>query len=131
MANKYINVKVKTNPNIEQSIIEISNFNSDIVNKSFVLYNYMNYSPCVYIYKNVTNNKIYDIVNFLFEDDFLSSLCKSSKYLYTPVIASEKIREVLSVDENWEHDGYVKITGREGFIGLEGSCEVYSEVSIE
>ena len=88
---------------------QISNFNSDIVNKSFVLYNYMNYSPCVYIYKNVTNNKIYDVVNFLFEDDFLSSAYKASDFLYSPVINSEKFREVLSVDDNWEHDGYVKI----------------------
>gem|GEM_PF-5310708 len=36
MANKYINVKVKTNPNIEQSIIEISNFNSANIKETTV-----------------------------------------------------------------------------------------------
>jgi hypothetical protein len=79
-----------------------------IEGKSFVIQNRIHISPCVFVYKKVTNNKIYDVVNALLEEDALSRVVPKVNNIYSPVVDSKKIRESLEVDENWEHNGLLK-----------------------
>ncbi len=80
----------------------------NVEDKFFVIYNQIYLSPCIYIYKKVTNNKVYDVVNSLLEDDTLAQVLKVNNF-YSPVADSKKIRENLEVDENWQHKGLLWI----------------------
>ncbi len=65
------------------------------------------------MYKKITNDKIYDLANYLVsESTYL--MVTTNKPFYSPVFNMDKTREVLSVDNNWEYSGIFKINADRG-----------------
>lgn len=92
---------------------EVSNLKDKLLNTSFVVNDtIMYYSPCVYMYKKVTNDKIYDVFNQILSDSYFK-LIISTFNIYSPVIDTEKTRNCMEVNENWEHNGLLKAQVRE------------------
>ncbi len=89
-------------------------FREDIFKKTFVIDpEPIFYSPCFYMYKKITNDKIYDLANYLVsESTYL--MVTTNKPFYSPVFNMDKTREVLSVDNNWEYSGIFKMNADRG-----------------
>ncbi len=85
-------------------------FNADILSKTFVVsYGIFN-SPCVFMHKKITNKRIYDVFNKLIDESQYIVATIEKTHGYSPVQNTEKIREILEVDDNWEYNGeYINI----------------------
>lgn len=92
---------------------DFSKLKDNILNTSFIVDSDYTYrSPCAYMYKKVTNDKIYDVFNQILDESYFN-LINSSSNIYAPVLDTEKIKEYMEVDENWEHTGLLKAQVRE------------------
>lgn len=93
----------------------ISKLQDDIMNSTLVLdIGVTFYSPCAYLYKKVTNDKIYDVFNQILEIDYYKAVNPTySRGAFFAVADTEEVREFLEVDENWEHKGILKALVKE------------------
>lgn len=91
-----------------------SGLREDIFNKTFFIDpEPIFYSPCFYMYKRITNDKIYDLANHLVsESTYL--MVTTNKPFYSPVFNMDKTREALSLDNNWEYSGIFKMNADRG-----------------
>ena len=93
--------------NMLSNYADYEEMNDDILNYSFVIDNKGVFlSPCVYMNKKITNDKIYDVFNELIDDSYYRSL--SSRPFYSTVHDTEKVRKQLNLDDNWEYNGLLK-----------------------
>lgn len=70
-------------------------------------------SPCFFMYKKVTNNKIYDLANYIVnESTYLGAT--GQNHFFSPVFNTEKIRTLFEVNENWEYQGNFKTNAERG-----------------
>ncbi len=98
--------------NMLSNYSDYEEMNDDILNYSFVIDNNgVFFSPCVYMHKKITNDKIYDVFNELIDDSYYRSL--SNRPFYTTVHDTEKIRKQLNLDDNWEYNGLLKSSSLE------------------
>lgn len=85
---------------------EYMSLNDDILNKTFVIGDKCTFrSPCVYMHKKITNNKIYDVFNKLIDESTYAVATQEKYHGYAPVQDTEKIRQILEVDNNWQYNG--------------------------
>lgn len=79
----------------------------DLSNTVFVVDPHIvNYSQSVFIYKTVTNNKIYELADYLASDTNYIKANQTSKFsLYAPTFGTENVRNSLYLDENWNFVG--------------------------
>lgn len=89
--------------NMMTNYIDYTELNDDILKMTFVVNNNIFVSPCAYMHKKITNDKIYDVFNELISDSYYKSL--STTHPYAPILNTEKVKEFLEVDENWEYNG--------------------------
>ncbi len=79
----------------------------DIFNKTLVLNpRLLLYSPCLYIDEKITNDKIYDVANFIISDLSYSMLIRDNLTPFTsqvPTFDTVNIREILQVNDDWEY----------------------------
>lgn len=91
---------------------------SNISDKTLMIYPYaMNYTPAFFMHKKITNNKIYDIANYVVNESQYLELIgygNASDMVYTPIFDTEEIRKRLKVDENWEYTGRIGRTINSG-----------------
>ncbi len=91
---------------------------SNISDKTLMIYPYaINYSPAFFMNKKITNNKIYDIANYVVNESRYLELIGygiASDMIYTPIFDTEEIRKALKVDENWEYTGRIGRTINSG-----------------
>lgn len=80
----------------------------EITNKTFVVTGGGYWFPTAFMYKKVTNDKTYDVFNQLLDESYYKLITSRAKRDYLPVTDTEKIRELMEVDENWEHIGILK-----------------------
>lgn len=94
---------------------DISKLQDDIMNSTLVLdIGVTFYSPCAYLYKKVTNYKVYDVFNQILEMDYYKlANPRQGRGAFFPVIDTEEIREFMEVDEHWEHKGVLKAIVKE------------------
>ncbi len=94
---------------------DISRLQDDIMNSTLVLDIGVTFkSPCAYLYKKVTNDKIYDVFNQILEIDYYKVVNPTySRGAFFTATDTEEIREFLEVDENWEHKGILKALVKE------------------
>lgn len=62
--------------------------------------NDLKYMPCLFI-NNKSNDKAYELASVLFENEFAIKIINEG--IYTPVIDTVEVRELLGVDEKWEY----------------------------
>ncbi len=91
---------------------------SDISDKIIIIYpECLNFTPAFYMNKKITNNKIYDVANYILNEsrylEFIDNGSASSM-IYTTVFDTEEIRNILKVDENWEYTGRIGKTLNSG-----------------
>jgi hypothetical protein len=87
----------------------------DVANINFVVDPFIvDYSPSIYIYKTVTNNKIYELADYIASDTNYIKANQTSKFsLYVPSFDTENVRNSLYLDENWKfvgNDSYTVIS---------------------
>ncbi len=82
-------------------------------NRTYMLMpKYTALSPCIYIHKNVTNEKVLDIVNHLIDISIYRILVYivmdgqviEAPY-FTPTFDTPEIRRYAEVDDNWKYNG--------------------------
>lgn len=85
-----------------------------IFDKTFVINPNVTFlSPCFFMYKKITNNKIYDLANYIVsESTYLSATGKN--HFFSPVFNTEKIRNLFEVDDNWKYQGNFKTNAERG-----------------
>ncbi len=86
--------------------IDYSEMNDDILDYTFVIDGTVFLSPCIYMHKKITNDKIYDVFNELINDSYYRSL--SQWHAYSTVHDTETVRKYLELDDNWEYNGLLK-----------------------
>jgi len=93
---------------------DVSSIGETILNKTVVIDPESTFlSPCFYMYKKITNNKIYDLANHIVnETSYLYATERN--HFYSPVFDKERTREILELDENWEYNGAFKINAERG-----------------
>ena len=93
---------------------QFSGFRDDIFNKTFVIDPETTFlSPCFYMYKKITNDKIYDLANYIVtESTYL--MVTTSRPFYSPVFDMDKTKEKLSLDSNWQYTGIYKMNADRG-----------------
>lgn len=87
----------------------------EISDKTFVIYPHLIVSsPCFYMYKKVTNDKIYDLANFIVSESSYFAIKNQSKYLwFAPVFDTENTKKALYLNDDWEfigNENYTKVT---------------------
>ncbi len=91
---------------------------SDISYKTLMVYPYiMNYTPAFFMHKKITNDKIYDVANYVVNESRYLELIgygTASDMVYAPIFDTEEIRKRLKVDENWEYTGRIGRTINSG-----------------
>ena len=90
--------------------------NEDILNMTFILNNNNVNSPSLYIYKKVTNEKIYDIANEMLDESYYMAVSDYYYHPYFPVVNTKGINEILAVDENWNYNGIIIDGAKNGII---------------
>jgi hypothetical protein len=56
---------------------------------------------CFYMYKKITNDKIYDVANFIVSESSVQTIL-SNDPATIPQLITDNIKETLKVDENWK-----------------------------
>ncbi|HBB29394.1 MAG TPA: hypothetical protein DC000_09135, partial [Clostridiales bacterium] len=90
------------------------NLGESILNKTLVISPKSTFmSPCFYMYKEITNNKIYDLANYIVSET--SYLYVSNRFHYfSPVFDAERTKKLLDVDDNWKYIGEFKTRAEQG-----------------
>jgi hypothetical protein len=71
-------------------------------------------SPCFYMYKKITNKKIYDVANFIVSEDTYELISGETRG-YLPIFKGEITRKVLELDESLNYNGLHKKGAEDGF----------------
>lgn len=79
------------------------------------------YSPCFYMYKKITNQKIYEVADYIINENMYGSIF-GNDHTYSPVFTGEKIRDTLELDENLRYIGEYRQLAEQG-------SERYEEIS--
>lgn len=87
---------------------ELKNYKEGVKGKTFVLNdNATFYSPSLYIHKKVTNDSIYDLADYLANEDIFKTITPSPSNIpfYTPVLITDSIKKMLNADDDWKFQG--------------------------
>gem|GEM_PF-399148 len=57
--------------------------------------------PCFYMYKKITNDKIYDVANYIVSESSVQTILSNDR-ASIPQLITDNIKETLTVDENWK-----------------------------
>ena len=87
--------------------------NSLILNRTLVIDPNVFVSPCFYMHKKITNTKIYDLANYIVNENSYFYVAGNGPY-YAPVFNDEKTRRKFEVDENWQYQGIYKSKAEQG-----------------
>ena len=101
--------------------------NNSIIDKTFVATPDLQSTPSFYMYKKITNNKIYDVANYIVNESSYFYVAGDPPY-YSPVFNGEKTRKAFDVDENWEYNGIHKIKAEKGGEIDKKTYALYNEV---
>lgn len=94
-----------------RSLVEIG---ESIIDKIIVVMPKTGFSsPCFYMYKNITNDRIYELANFIVSENSYVTI-SSDFNLFSPVFDGEKTRKVLELDENLKYNGSYRINAEKG-----------------
>ena len=78
--------------------------NDSILDKTIVLEPDISISPSFFMYKKITNDKIYDVANYIVNENTYLYITQRW-HSYSPVFNGEKTRKLFGVDENWQYEG--------------------------
>lgn len=79
-------------------------FNYSIPNSTF-LFNPIHCSrtyPCLYMYKKITNDKIYDVANYIIGESSFSVLSEMGATRFMPVLNTDLTRKLIYVNDDWK-----------------------------
>ena len=92
----------------------VLNLGESIINKTFVIYpKTISFSPCFYMYKKITNDKIYDLANYIVSESSYLYIAENNRS-YAPVFNTDRIRKFLELDETWKYIGSIKMNADRG-----------------
>jgi hypothetical protein len=70
-------------------------------------------SPCLYIHKKITNEKIWQLANFIISEQSYITISRDI-HCFSPVFKGETIKAVLELDDNFKYIGPHKIAAEQG-----------------
>lgn len=70
-------------------------------------------SPSFYMYKKISNDRIYEIANFIVSEESFKTI-SGSIHASSPSLNGELIREVLELDESFNYNGNYKAAAKSG-----------------
>ncbi len=103
---------------------EFFRFNESILDTTLVIHPRMFLSPCFYMYKKITNDKIYDLANYIVSDAIYVTI-SGKNHFYSPIFETEKTKNHLELDSNWEYNGAYKKSTKDEDIKI---CNLINDV---
>ena len=94
---------------------EYEKLRDQIFNMTFVIHDGIFNSPCIYMHKKISNDKIYDVFNKLLDESYYMIATTERFRAYAPVQNTDKIRGFLDVDENWNYNGELMELANKGY----------------
>ena len=95
-------------------VVHYQNYvNDSIIDKTFVLNPYVYISPCFFMYKKITNDKIYDLANYIVSESSYFYVAGDGPY-YTPVFNGDKTKKMFNLNETWQYEGEYKARAEKG-----------------
>ena len=87
-------------------------------------------SPCFFMYKKITNDKIYDLANYIVsENSYMSVVGVKGYYFYSPVFNEKKTKEIFELNDNWQYEGTYKTRTEQGGSDVEKKMyALYNEI---
>ncbi len=86
-------------------------FNYSIPNSTFLfnpVHNSRRY-PCLYLYNKITNDKIYDVANYMISESSFSVLSEMGAARFMPIINTDLTRQQIFVNDDWKLNDDFKI----------------------
>ncbi len=102
---------------------------SDLILNNILVVSSMNYSisPCFYMANKITNDRIYEVADFIVSEDTYKSI-SDGVHPYSPVFNGEKTRKILELDENLKYTGIYRINAERGQEKDVKMCKLIDEV---
>lgn len=70
-------------------------------------------SPCFFMYKKITNERIWELANFIVSEDGYETI-SGLYHVYAPIFKGETIKDVLELDKNYKYKGPHKKAAEQG-----------------
>ena len=101
-----------------------------ILDRTFVMDPDAFISPCFFMYKKITNDKIYDLANYIVsENSYMSVVGVKGYYFYSPVFNEKKTKEIFELNDNWQYEGTYKTRTEQGGSDVEKKMyALYNEI---
>lgn len=92
------------------------------------------FSPCFYMNKKITNQRIWQLANFITSEDIFKIITSDQAPGYLPVRNDKVVREVLELDDNLKYKGKYKVLadqGNEKYIKISNIIDEISELTMK
>ena len=100
-----------------------------ILDKTFVIDPDIFESPCFFMHKKITNDKIYDVANHIVsESSYLNLVGSRMAYYYSPVFNGEKTKNLFNLNGDWEYEGEFKAKAEKGSDTDKRTYALFSEI---
>jgi hypothetical protein len=92
------------------------------------------FSPCFYMNKKITNQRIWELANFITSEGIYKIIIPGQAPGYLPVRNDKVVREVLELDDNLKYKGKYKVLaeqGNEKYIKISNIIDEISELTMK
>ncbi len=115
--------------NLESSFITYrgSYVDNSILDKTFVIDPDVFISPSFFMYKKITNDKIYDLANYIVSESSYFYVAGLGPY-YSPVFNGEKTRKMFYLNDDWQYEGEFKAKAEKGGDVDKRTYDLFSEI---
>lgn len=115
--------------NLESSFITYrgSYVDNSILDKIFVIDPDVFISPSFFMYKKITNDKIYDLANYIVSESSYFYVAGLGPY-YAPVFNGEKTRKMFYLNDDWQYEGEFKAKAEKGGDVDKRTYALFSEI---
>lgn len=85
--------------------------NVHIANSTFIFNPYFIASvmPALYIYKNITNDKVYDVANYIISETSYSILFESGNTRFMPILNTDMTKKQIYANDDWTLNNEFKV----------------------
>jgi hypothetical protein len=84
-----------------------------VSNNTLVVSSIPGKSPCFFMYKKITNNRIWELANLIVSEDSYKTI-SGLNHVYAPIFIGEKTKSILELDENCKYNGIHKRAAEQG-----------------
>lgn len=86
-------------------------FSINLSNKTFIFNPYFTFTiPNFYMHEKITNNKIYDVANYILSDSGYSLIYEATNTRFIPTFITDNIKKQIRVNDDWRIEDSLNAT---------------------